>query len=993
MFDNHVKRNKIFAWIVLALALVLYCLTLAPTTSFWDAGEYIAVSNRLQVPHPPGAPFYLLLGRLFSMFMPTMWVAISVNFLSALASALTIMLLYLIIVRLIREWKGHPDDYDRMDLIAMYGGAIIGALTFAVTDTFWFSAVEAEVYALSLFFTAMVTWLVLKWSEQADQPGNERWLILIAYLFGLALGVHLLNLLAIFFVTLIIYFRKREFQIKTFLIAAGLSVITFLIIYPFTVIQIPGMLQAIDHGTYGLIGPFTFLTLVALVIGYAIYYTHHNNYRLANMILVGYAMILIGYSSFSLVLIRSIADPPIDENDPETLEDFVSYLKREQYGQTPLLTGNTYDNSKGDINREESVLFPRRWSNQPQHKQKYAQYSGDLSFFLQYQVYHMYVRYFNWNFIGRDSDIQDADWQAGFTETRHEDNEAHNSYYYLPFLLGLFGLVFHAQNDWKRALSVFALFFFTGMAIIIYLNQTPFQPRERDYAYVGSFFAFSIWIGMGATGIVELLKEYLGRQQIAAYSTLGLLFLAVPLWMLYQNYEDSDRSERYVANDYARNLLKSTAPNSILFTNGDNDTFPLWYAQEVEGVRTDVRIVCLSLLNTDWYIKQLKNQWSHESPPLPISYSNEEIDNLEDKFQFNSRDDLHQPKTYKEPVDKEYLKKAFSDSTFYRNEIGIPKDTSINVWQNGIDFGVPLSTLDDTVSWYFEGQKLGQDNQGNTLYYTRIQTDLILDIIQTNNWLRPIYFANTVSRDSQLNLQPYFRLEGQAYRLVPDKHSGVSYGWIDPPFHTKRLRKFQFREMDNPDAYFNENIRRMLDNYRFGFTQLADSYIQSSQPDSAKKWLDWGRDNIPFTNILNNSSSLVNYAYKYAEIEAHEEAVELANLGKTDIFEDIKYQMDRVDKLQQRMQETRQKAQQSMTPGGNLRSKLQNQQRQRKRIVRQISQNSSHLMILQRIYFMAGENEQAVQLGEKANEITQNRVGFPTTEEENRKRVNQMYMP
>ncbi|MFW6157339.1 MAG: DUF2723 domain-containing protein, partial [Balneolaceae bacterium] len=611
MFSSHRSTNKVFALFTFFASLILYILTIAPTASFWDPGEFIAVAHGLQVNHPPGAPFHSLLGRVFSMFMPADSVALSINFMSALASALSVMFLYLIIVLLVQEWKGHADEMDLMDKIGMYGGALIGSLTFAATDTFWFSAVEAEVYALSMFFTAIVVWMALKWAENHEKPYSERWLILIAYMFGLAIGVHLLNLLALFFVALIIYFKKQEFSIKSFALMGGISVVAFFLIYPFTIQMIPQMMEGVDTQTYGLIGPFTFLILVAAALAGGIYYTQTRKYRLANIVLIAYAMILIGYTSYSVIFIRSMADPPIDENDPETIERFISYLEREQYGQTPLLSGNNYDNDLQNINREEEVLFPRRYSTQGAHMQEYANYSSDWQYFIDYQLNHMYVRYFAWNFIGRDSDIQDTGWQSGFTDSRHEDNPAHNSYFYLPFLLGLLGMVFHFQKDWRRALSILALFLLTGVAIIIYLNQTPMQPRERDYAYVGSFFAFAIWVGLGGTAFVELIKENFRENTSAAYAAIGVLLAAVPAWMLYQNYDDHDRSNRYVAPDYAHNLLNSAAPNAILFTNGDNDTFPLWYLQEVEGVRTDVRVVNLSLLNTDWYIKQMRDQWSH----------------------------------------------------------------------------------------------------------------------------------------------------------------------------------------------------------------------------------------------------------------------------------------------------------------------------------------------------------------------------------------------
>ncbi|MDX1637246.1 MAG: DUF2723 domain-containing protein [Balneolaceae bacterium] len=985
MFNDHKSTNRILALFVFVASLTLYVITMAPTASFWDAGEFIAVAHGLQVNHPPGAPFYSLLGRMFSMFMPTSYVAVSINFISALASALTVMLLYLIIIRLVREWQNDPDAMSPIDKIGMFGGAMLGAFTFAVTDTFWFNAVEAEVYALSMFFTAAVVWMALKWSEHHEEQYSERWLILIAYMFGLALGVHLLNLLALFFVALIVFFKKREVTLISLAATGVVAVVSFLVIYPFTVQMLPSILDNVTRASYGLIGPIFFMIVILGSLSYGIYFTHTRGYRIANLVLISYAMILIGYSSYSVIFIRSIADPPIDENDPETVDAFISYLEREQYGDTPLLTGYTYDNAQGRINQQEEVFFPRRYS--PQHLQQYSQYSSDLDFFIDYQLNHMYVRYFNWNFIGRESDIQDTGWQAGFSESPYEDNPAHNSYFYIPFLLGLFGMIFHFQKDWKRALSVLVLFIMTGLAIIVFLNQTPMQPRERDYAYVGSFFAFSIWIGMGGIGIIELVKDYLTSNKLLSYGMLGLLFFAAPIWMGYQNFDDHDRSERYVAPDYAWNLLQSVAPNSILFTNGDNDTFPLWYLQEVEGVRTDVRIVCLSLLNTDWYIKQLRSQWSHESAPLPISLTDEEIDQITQSLT------LHEPDTVEIPVNKELLKSAFSDDNTYKETIGVKPDTALSLFREGVDFGIPVDSLDNTVSWYYEGRSAGRDQQGNRRFYTQVQDKVILDILETNRWLRPVYFANTVSPSSQMNLHDYFRFEGKAFRVVPKKHEGAgSYGWLDPEIHSKRLRTFRFREWNNPDAYFDENIRRMLGNYRYSITQLADSYRKLGQPDSAAKWLRWGEEKIPFHYVGDNINSLVLYAYAYARNGALEDATELAEKGKEEIIEDLTYDMDRYDRLQSRIMQLDTEAKNAkrkadLTAQGKLRSEIQNVISQRENLANEIGYNISHLTILQRVYFMAGMDEEAIAMAERVNGITMDRISIPTSREENRKQI------
>ncbi|MCW9708184.1 glycosyltransferase family 117 protein [Fodinibius salsisoli] len=991
MFSNHKKTNRTLALFTFLASLILYVLTMAPTASFWDAGEFIAVAHGLEVNHPPGAPFYSLLGRLFSMFMPASYVAVSINFISALASALTVMLLYLVIVRLVREWKGAPENMPGIERIGMYGGALIGALTFAVTDTFWFNAVEAEVYAISMFFTALVVWLALVWAEKHDAPYNERWLLLIAYLFGIALGVHLLNLLALFFVALIIYFKKKEFEVFSLGVAAVLASVSFLVIYPFTVQTLPSILEGVDRASYGLIGPIAFMALVILLIGGGIYYTHKNNMRMANIVLISYALILIGYSSYALIFVRSIADPPIDENDPETVESFISYLEREQYGDTPLLTGYTYDSERGGVNREQEVFFPRRYSTNPQHTRQYARYSSDLDYFLGYQVNHMYIRYFNWNFIGRESDIQDAGWQAGFTESQQEDNPAHNSYFYIPFLLGLFGMLFHFQNDWKRALSVLVLFIMTGLAIIVFLNQTPMEPRERDYAYVGSFFAFAIWIGMGSIGLLELIRDYLSSSKAVSYAGIAILFCASPLLMGVQNFDDHDRSERYVAPDYAYNLLQSSAPNAILFTNGDNDTFPLWYLQEVEDVRTDVRIVNLSLLNTDWYIKQLRDQWSHESPPLPISYTDEDIERLTSELP------LHQPDTMSIPVNKDLLRQAFSDSNQYRETIGVKPDTTVGVYSKGVDFGIPVDSLDNEVSWYYEGRPAGRDRQGNQRYFLQVQDQVILNILRNNKWLRPVYFANTVSNQSQLGLQPYFRFEGKAFRIVPQRHSDTRYGWLDPSIHAQRLQNFRFREWNNPDAYFDENIRRMLGNYQFSITELANKYKAIGKPDSANYWLEWGQERVPFKISSDNLNSVALYAYSYASLGNDSSAVELADKARDQLVTNLEWHMQQFDEIQQQLVSLDQDMK-SARENANVskRQELQQQRQQvgaqRRQVIQQLSYAINHYTIIQRIYFMAGLDDKAQEFADNVTAITSGQLPIPITKEENKERFDQLQL-
>lgn len=1000
MSHPHKTLNRIIALAVFGYAFILYVLTLAPTASFWDCGEFIAVAHGLQVTHPPGAPFFLLVGRLFTMFMPAEWVAYAMNMMSALCSAVTIMLLYLIIVRLIREWNVAPDEMSFPARFAMYAGAVIGALTFAVTDTFWFNAVEAEVYAMSMFFTAIVVWLPFKWADHMDEPGNERWLVLIAYMFGLALGVHLLNLLAIFFVALIIYFKKTDFTWQSFLIMGAISVAAFLSIYPITVSELPVWSQAFSEASYGLLSPLIFFLLVAIAIAVGIWYTHVNNMHWMNVALVCYAMVMIGYSSYALVFIRSAADPPIDENDPETTSALISYLKREQYGDTPLLRGNSYSNELGQIDRRKEVFFPRRYSGDRRHMSVYAQYSSDLAYFLGYQVNHMYIRYFNWNFVGREADIQDSGWASGFfNDSSHKEHPAHNNYFFLPLLLGLLGLAHHIKRDGKRAFSVGVLFLVTGLAIVVFLNQYPYQPRERDYAYVGSFFAFAIWIGIGATAVLELIAEQVKKStEYAQYAAAGLMFLAVPGWMLIENYDDHDRSNRYVAPDYAYNLLNSCAPYAILFTNGDNDTFPLWYIQEVEGVRTDVRVVCLSLLNTNWYIKQLKNQWSHESPPLPISYTDEEIDRLDEKFQWrNPNTDFWTPKEVVIPVDKEVIKKRHTLPDGMREPDGPMEGESFELYSPSMDFGMPVDSLDDEIRWYYEGRFL-TEIRGEKKYYTYIQDDIILDLLKNNQWVRPIYFAVTVSYDGQLDMQEYFRLEGQAFRVVPKKGQKRSqFGQIEPKIHGERLRSFRFREVDNPNAYFDENIRRMLDQYRTLITQQAVAYQKEGMADSAAFWLKWGEQKVPFETVEGDVTSMVTYAYRYAMAGASEDALRLASEVEEKIMEEFTSDVERIDEvdsqlrnLESEFREARASA--DMQAARNIQNRSNQLIQARNNVLEAVSYHRSRLVLLQRIYYMLGENERGDGLKDVVMQVAGEWVPFPSDSLENARQAGRLQL-
>lgn len=987
IFEQHRTRNIFFAIVAWITAFIVYTLTVAPTAPFWDPSEYIAVSHTLQVAHPPGSPFFALVGRLFSMFMPAEYVAWSINMISVVASSFTIMLLYLITIRLIEMFRGSLDNTDISDKIGSYGGALLGAFTLMFSHTHWFNAVEAEMYASSTMLTAFVVWAVLRWSDEYENDYSERWIILISFIFGIGIGVHLLNLLAIFFIALIIYFRIYEFSVKTFLIAVGASIAAFFTLYPITIINIPNIANQISDATYGLIGPFSYIAVILGALIFGIYYTQKHNKRYLNIILLSYMMIMIGYSSYALILIRSQANPAIDQNDPSTLTEFVKYLSRDQYGTSPLLTGYTYNDRTGNIDRSEETLFPRRHSGQGRHLQYYSNFDSDWDYFWGYQVNHMYLRYFNWNFIGRESDIQDASWYAGLTESRHQDNPANSYYFFFPFILGLIGMIYHFQKDWKHGLSVLALFFLTGLAIIFYLNQTPFEPRERDYAYAGSFFAFSIWIGLGATAVTELVKKAVSNKKTLSYGVMALLMAAVPIWMGYQNYPSNDRSDRYVARDYAYNLLNSVEENALLFTNGDNDTFPLWYIQEVEGVRTDVRVVNLSLLNTDWYIKQMRDRKAHESLPLPISLTDQEIEELTTQFE------IYDPETITIPVEKQLLNNAYSGQSLeaFGEQI---TPTLKNQVQSAAPYSIPVEELDDEVSWYYEGRSAGRDQQGNMRYYLQAQDVIVLEMLRENKWLRPIYFANTVATDGQLGLQDYFQFEGKAFRVVPKKRPNTGqFGYINPEVHAERLSNFKFTEWNNPDVYFDENIRRMLSNYRYGFTQLADTYIRQGELEKASSWLTFGEEKIPFREIENDWTIPVLYAYRYLRVDDTEAAIDLSNLAAERLKHNLTFDIKDLNILESKVSEADESAQRARANANmgqyqTYQRRLNDLSNSRENLIQEISFTVSRLTILQHIFYESNEPALAEALTADVNQITQGRLQLPDSAEASSEEIN-----
>lgn len=871
---TYTRINNLAGWGMFLIAMVVYLLTMSPTASYWDCGEFIACSNELEVPHPPGAPFFLLVGRLFAMLAmnDVTQVAFMVNILSVLSAAFTVLFTFWITTYLgKRMLVGREEQPTQNQTIAIMLAGFVGGLTCTFADSFWFNAVEAEVYAMSSFFTAIVVWLMFKWEERADEPGNERWIILIAYLMGLSIGVHLLNLLTIPALAFIYYFRKYDFTIKGFLITSGISVAilgiiqTGIILYTFDFawafermmagVQYPNGAPKSGMGLPTGTGVITFFILLFGGLAAATFYSARKNMLLLNTSLLSIIVIYIGFSSYMMIPIRSNANPPIDENNPDNTQTFLSYMKREQYGNRPLFRGPLYNATPVDLveagkeyileegsNRYTEIgvkrtykyadrdikTFPRmyekgRYNMGPHGYINYVKNTGapnnpnddrptgleDISFFIGYQVIHMYWRYFMWNFAGREGEYQDMDWESGlnFSKTAKmpeyvRNQPAKNHYFMLPFLLGLFGLFWQSMKKGEDAAVIGLLFFFTGLAIVIYLNQYPSQPRERDYSFAGSFQTFAIWVGLSVIGLYELLQRYL---KSSSAFVAGAVALIAPLLMGAQNWDDHSRHGRYVAPDSAYNLLNSLAPNAVLFTNGDNDTFPLWYIQEVEQVRPDVRVLCLSYVNTDWYIDQMYHKMN-ESEPLPLSLSK-----------------------------KDYQGQA-KQSRNFGSRTKLPVSLPVNagsLFETGVLYEEDQAYIQSPMAW----EVPTRGSAGNK--YLELKDILILNLLENtaaNNWDRPIYFANTVTPSSFLGLDPYLRLEGLAYRILPVKKPKANdpYDPFAGDLDLERMYKnmtqvFRYRNLNNPNVYFDENIMRMIGNYHNTFYRLSNGYLRKNQ--------------------------------------------------------------------------------------------------------------------------------------------------------------------
>ena len=915
---NYKRLNNYTGWFSFLIALIVYSITVEDTASFWDAGEFIAVSNKLEVPHPPGAPFYLLLGRFFSLFAfnnPEL-VALSINFLSVIASAFTILFLFWTITHLSTKII-KPDNNTNIFLVLISG--ITGAISFTFTDSFWFSAVEAEVYAMSSFFTAFVFWAILRWEATDDPIKQHKWIILIAYMMGLSIGVHLLNLVTIPALALIIYFKKYK---NITLLGASLSLSISLLIVGIIVEGIipglPSMASFVERFFVNSLGlPFGsgiifFIIVFLSLLVYLLKFSQEREKVTLNISLLSLTFILIGYSSYSLVLIRSNYNPPIDENNPENILNFISYLKREQYGYRPLFKGQYFDadvikqeetgvnykkgKDKYEIKEKKfsyvyddkrTTIFPRMYSSSPNHIERYREitnlnknqkptFSDNLEFFFKYQIGHMYLRYFLWNFSGRESDIQNAKWLGllnKFDKVPYqiEVNKARNNYLMIPLLFGIIGLLFQFYRDRKNFYVVMLLFILTGIALVVYLNSPPIEPRERDYIYAGSYYAFSIWIGFGSLFLYSILQKIFKKDKISL-AICFLLSIQSPIILANQNWDDHDRSNRYLTVDSAKNLLASCAPNSILFTGGDNDTFPLWYVQEVENFRTDVRVIVLSYFNTDWYIEQMMSK-KNKSEKIDFSVS------LDSYIQGGLNDYLpyrNDSRIQNRPISlKGYINlvkrnsKAIQVPTSVSNYNSIP---SKSFWLASIDKENLLGKFN---SYYQDTLLINLKNNKNGLE----KKDLaFLDLLQANNWERPIYFNNTSLNGIGLELKRNVIQEGFAYRLLPIL-SPSSGSLIDSEKMYKNLMYNSFwRGLDDERAYFSEDHRGFIMNYRSTFNTLIKELINQKEYDKALEVINKSLEIIPDKAIMYDhfSVQIVEYLINLNE-KADMETLELAN--------------------------------------------------------------------------------------------------------------------
>ncbi|WP_203294478.1 glycosyltransferase family 117 protein [Luteirhabdus pelagi] len=981
------KWNQILGWTAFAIALITYWLTVEPTASFWDAGEYITTASNLEVGHPPGAPLYQLLGAFFSIFaMEPTNIALTINLMSVFASAFTILFMFWSLTMLLTNVISKNTTLSKSNQIGILGSAFIGSLAFAFTDSFWFNAVEAEVYASAACIMAILFYCALRWEREMNTPRGNRWVILISFIIGLSFGVHFMGLLTIPAMGFLYFFKNyKKVTTKNFIIATFVSVAILLFIFKLLLPMTMKFFSASELFFVNSIGmPFHSGTVIAglLFIGLFIYllrYTRKKSFYQLNTLLLCILFIFIGFSSWLMLPIRANAGTVINENNPENARELLAYYNREQYPETHLFYGplfteayvgldpdnpykddkpkyeqdeengkyvivNNYKNANQNTDDSQKAFLPRMWSiensanylefteglefsikpeysGEPrlvQEIQKFQQaynqglvdaedyhkfmqefglaldiekpsIGQNLKFMFQYQFGYMYWRYFMWNFAGRQDDVQGkmddlhGNWLSGIEfidELRlgsqdnlysdAKDNEARNTYYFLPLILGILGILFHLKEDQKNFWVLLVFFLFTGIALKIYLNERPFEPRERDYALVGSFYVFAMWIGFGVYALYDLLKDYL-KPKMALPIVFGATALAGPILLATQNWDDHDRSNRYTANSMAKMYLDSVDENAILFTIGDNDTFALWYAQNIEGYRQDVRIVNTSLFQTAWYIDDMKKK-AFDSDPIPSQLTH-------DQYKYGTRDFLYYQQTRRDTVDiNTWMNWVADDSpntevelesnqmahTFPSKTIRIPVDKQA-VLENGI---VPQEDADKIVDNIYITLK------GNIIYKNRM---LMLDIIANNNWERPIYFSGgAFGDDDYLWMKDYLQLDGVVYKLVPirtpiNPRNPFDMGRVDPDKMYDIVMKWDWGNSGSPDIYHDTETRRNSITYRSNLARLAEALINDGQLEKAENVLDLAMEKMP-VKYFEYYSLLEPYVLGYYEVGAEDKA-------------------------------------------------------------------------------------------------------------------------
>ena len=949
---NFRRLNTYSGWLIFAISTVVYMLTVEETASFWDCGEFIASSYKLQVPHPPGAPFFLLMGRIFSFlaFGDTSQVAYWINMISVLSSGFTILFLFWSISLLgLKLFKVNQDSISQTQTFTVLGGSAIGALAYTFSDSFWFSAGEAEVYAMSSFFTAFVFWAILRWERITDESKANRWLILIAYMMGLSIGVHLLNLVTIPALAMIYYYKKYQPSTMGFvatMLISGLIIVTIMSGIIPGLPSLAGSFEVFFVNNLGLPFGSGIIAIAILLLGglvYGIVRTQKQGRQILNTALLSLAFVLVGYSSYTIIVIRSNYNTPIDQNNPDDIMSIVSYLKREQYGYRPLLHGRYFtaqltDQKKGRpvyvkgkdkyeiaqykienvYDPGQTTIMPRIYSNDNNHVARYQEVLGlrdgeipsftdNIAFLFKHQLGHMYFRYLMWNFAGRESDVQDAGWLKPWDSKkelpkRYAENKARNNYFMLPLILGLVGMFFQYNHHRKGFWVVALLFFLTGIALILYLNSPPIEPRERDYIYVGSFYAFAIWIGFGTMALADWLKKYLKDFKAPAVAT-GVTLL-IPIIMAAEGWDDHDRSDRFFSVDSAINYLESCAPNAILFTGGDNDTFPLWYAQEVEGVRTDVRVIVLTYFATDWYIDQMRRS-TYESEPLPLSLTPKNYKQGGANDYVLVRED---PRLQGKAVDlKQYLKLIKDESdllrlpTSFGDSVSVmpSKQIILNVDSaDVVERGLIPEGKENLVT-----SQMVLPIKGGALY----KNDLaLLDIIATNDWERPIYFNQTSLMNVNLNLRDYVVQEGATFRLLPvdSRKQRISDTSLDREMdfnpqqnlvnsevmYENVMTKFKWRELDNPNSYYTtEDYKdKAVSVHRSYLNNLAETLIAENNIEKARDVLLKSLEKMPDESVPYDiySADMVRLLF---EVDESEKALEISEALSTRADEELSY--------------------------------------------------------------------------------------------------------